>query len=110
MIDLFGVAWTRVVAALVGGVVLGLFYYGGLWWTVRRLTVARHPASLVLISFGLRMLVTLAALFWITGGAWALLGVSLVAFLAMRTLLVRRLGPNALDGRVLSGNIHGTQS
>ena len=49
--------------ALICGAGLGLFYYGGLWWTVRRLQTAQQPGLLFATSFlvrdGIYMLVAL---------------------------------------------------
>jgi F1F0 ATPase subunit 2 len=49
-----------VALALLAGVALGLFYFGGLWLTVQRVTTSQRPELLALGSFVLRMAVTLA--------------------------------------------------
>ena len=40
--------------ALMAGIALGVFFYGGLWLTVRRLLMTRHPVLLTLGSFCVR--------------------------------------------------------
>jgi F1F0 ATPase subunit 2 len=79
---------------LLGGILLGLFFYGGLWWTVRRVLTARQPGLLTIGSFFVRTVLTLAGFFWLTGGRLDRLGVSMVGFLAIRLLLIRRWGPS----------------
>ena len=46
--------------AAVGGALLGLFYYAGLWFTLRRLPEQAHPALWVFGSFIVRLAVSMA--------------------------------------------------
>jgi F1F0 ATPase subunit 2 len=71
------------------GVGLGLGYFGGLWWTVRQLATARHPALWLTGSFVLRASVSLVGFYLVLGGGAARLMVCLVGFLVARTALVR---------------------
>ncbi|NJN82277.1 MAG: ATP synthase subunit I [Caldilineaceae bacterium] len=79
--------------ALVGGLGLGFFYYGGLWWTVRQLSSAQRPEWLFLASFVGRTLLAVAGLAIVTGADWARLLVSLAGFWLARVYLTRRLAP-----------------
>jgi F1F0 ATPase subunit 2 len=79
--------------AMVAGLALGLWYFGGLWLTVQRLPSARHPGVLSLISLIIRLGLTLAGFYLVMAGKWERLLACLAGFLLMRTLLVRRLGP-----------------
>ncbi len=45
------------------GIGLGLFYFGGLWLTVKKIPVSRNPKRLFLCSAALRLVPTLLALF-----------------------------------------------
>ena len=83
------IAW--IIVSLVTGTVLGMFYFGGLWITVRRLTVARQPALLTLVSFVLRATVVLLGFYFVLGGRWERLAACLAGFLLARTLFIRRL-------------------
>jgi F1F0 ATPase subunit 2 len=76
-----------------GGAVLGLLYFGGLWVTVRRLPAARHPGLLMLASFLVRTALVGAGFVALLAGEPLRLAVALVAFLAVRILLVRRVRP-----------------
>lgn len=75
------------------GLGVGLFYFGGLWLTVRRLASSRRPELLMLFSLAFRLIVCLAAFYLVMAGAWERLVVCLVSFFLMRTLLVHLLGP-----------------
>ena len=73
------------------GVGAGLFYFGGLWWTVRRLPSARHPAFLTFGSFLLRTGVSLVGFYFASGGHWQRILASLLGFIIVRVFLVRRM-------------------
>ena len=49
------------IVSLLGGVGLGVFFYGGLWLTVRRLPATAHPILLTLSSFWIRTLIVVTA-------------------------------------------------
>lgn len=89
--------WLGGLLAVLGGATLGLFYYAGLWFTLRRLPQQTHPGLWVFGSFTLRLAVSLAGFYLILGPDRHLgrLGVALLAFIAARVLLIRRLPPVA---------------
>jgi F1F0 ATPase subunit 2 len=76
-------AWLAV--ALASGVLLGVFIFGGLWWTVRYGLASPNPG----LWFGLSGLLRLALVF-VTFYYMALAGLSSVA-LCLLGLLVARL-------------------
>ena len=61
-----------IVAASFAGVVLGAFFYGGLWFTVTRLRTARHPAILALASFWIRSVAVLVGAVFFARRGWQL--------------------------------------
>ncbi len=80
--------WQLGIASILG-MVLGLFYFGGLWLTVRRLPFAARPALLTLCSYFVRLGVTLTCFYVLMAGSWQRLLVVLLGFLAVRIVLVR---------------------
>lgn len=84
---------------LVAGFITGLGYFGGLWLSIRKLTAARHPALLLLGSWGGRLALALFSFHLLMGGQWERLVVCLIGFLAARGLLVKLLGPNHERGQ-----------
>lgn len=101
--------WLILVPALVVGLALGIFYFGGLWLTVQRLPRARRPALLTLGSLVGRLGVTLWAVYLVTGGQWAKIGVCLLGFFVMRAILVQHWQPQLSEVRE-RGSDRGTQS
>ncbi len=83
--------WYFLTLACIGGIGIGLFYFGGLWWTVQRLPEFQRPAVWILGSFLVRTVVSLGGFYLIMGGQWQRLLAALVGFMAARLVLVKRL-------------------
>lgn len=79
--------------ALLAGVGLGIFYFTGLWWTVKALSVSQNPALLSLGSFLVRTAAVLTGFYLVMGWQWERLLVCLLGFMTARIVLVRRLKP-----------------
>jgi len=76
------------VISLVAGLILGLLYFGGLLWTVKRLGKSKHPFVFYLTSFAARLsLVAACVLFVLQVGSMHLL-VSIAGFFLARIGLV----------------------
>lgn len=71
---------------------IGVFFFGGLWLTVNRLTEATHPGALFLVSFYVRILVSMAGIYLLTGQHVENALISLAGFLAARIVIVRLKG------------------
>ncbi|HUW58204.1 MAG TPA: ATP synthase subunit I [Planctomycetota bacterium] len=97
------------VLAVVVGVGLGLFYFGGLWWTVRRVMTSSRPNVLILVSFFGRAALTLAVLFLILQMHWALAVGSVAAMILTRVVLVVKLGRlPEITGKRKNGSANGS--
>lgn len=75
--------------ALLGGMSIGLFFFGGLWWTVQRAMSSRQPGLLFAGSFLLRTLLTLTAFYFIGGASWQRVLACLIGFIFGRILVKR---------------------
>jgi F1F0 ATPase subunit 2 len=71
------------------GALLGLFFFGGLWWTLRRALVSPRPALWVGGSMLLRMGCTAGGFVVVSAGDWQRLLACLFGFLVARWLVVR---------------------
>ena len=71
------------------GVVLGVFFFGGLWWTVRRGLSTRRPALLFTGSLVLRLVVAAGGFYLVGGDDWRRLVACLAGFLLARWLVTR---------------------
>jgi F1F0 ATPase subunit 2 len=84
--------WVEFLGSVVGGIGLGLFYFGGLWWTVNRIQTAGSPVAIYLTSLVLRGSVVLICLFLILQAGVLPMLAAMVGFVMVRLVLVRRLG------------------
>ena len=85
-------SWGSMAVALVAGVGLGLWFFGGLWWTVNRLPQARRPALLFAGSFFVRTAGVVAGFYFIAGGGLMPVAICMIGFIMTRMFLTRRLG------------------
>jgi F1F0 ATPase subunit 2 len=77
------------VLALVTGVLLGVMFFGGLWWTVLKGVSSNHPAFWFFGSLLLRMSIALAGFYFIALGHWERLLVCLLGFVIARLIVTR---------------------
>lgn len=75
------------------GLILGIFFFGGLWWTVRKSLSAPQPALWFLLSLVTRTGLTLTGFYLVSAGDWQRLLVSLCGFTVARFLVLRVAGP-----------------
>jgi F1F0 ATPase subunit 2 len=78
-------AWT-----FVAGAMIGIVFFGGLWWTVRRAVELPIPALWFLGSSILRTGFALAGFWLVTGGNWRSVIACLAGFVAARLLVTWR--------------------
>ncbi len=92
------------VVAGLSGLLLGVFYFGGLWLTVQKMSQMERPLLFLAGSFIVRTAVVLLGFYWVSNGRIELLAVSLIAFLIARFGITRtQLNPER------KGKRHGHQ-
>lgn len=82
--------------ATFAGVLLGLFFFGGLWWTLRRAIGSPRPALWVGGSLLLRMGCAGGGFVVVSAGDWQRLLACLLGFWAARWLVLRMSGDRGL--------------
>ena len=78
-----------ILLAIAAGIVLGVIFFGGLWWTVRRGMTSPHPAVLFLGSMIVRMSVVMLGFYFVGQGEWQRLLACLAGFILARIALTR---------------------
>jgi F1F0 ATPase subunit 2 len=73
----------------VAGGVLGVIFFGGLWWTIRKGLSSERPALWFFGSLLLRMSIALLGFYFVSGGRWERLLVCLLGFVAARMVVTR---------------------
>ena len=75
--------------AFLGGVGLGMVFFGGLWLTVRKGLRSQQPALWFFASFLLRTSIALAGLYTLAGGHWQRLLICLLGCIVARLVVTR---------------------
>ena len=88
MTDMLTSTFQLMLAGTAGGL-LGLLFFGGLWWTLRRAFASPRPALWVGGSLLLRMACVAAGFILVAAGDWRRLLACLLGFWAARWLVVR---------------------
>jgi len=86
----------NIILALLAGILLGAFFFGGLWWTIRKSLASTQPALWLIGSLLLRTITVLAGFYLVAQGDWRHLLASLSGFLLAR-IVVTRLTRIAVD-------------
>lgn len=76
-------------AALIAGVILGVFFFGGLWWTVRKGMASERVALWFVGSMLIRTSVVLLGFYFILGDDWRRVVAGLIGFIFARILVTR---------------------
>ena len=75
--------------ALVAGLLLGMIFFGGLWWTIRKGVFYKSPALWFFGSMLLRMSLVLAGFYFVGRGDWQRLVTCLLGFTIARYMVMR---------------------
>jgi F1F0 ATPase subunit 2 len=81
------------VLAAIAGVLLGGFFFGGLWWTIRMGLSSKRPALWFLGSLLVRTSVVLGGFYFVAGNHWDRLLACLVGFVVARLVVTRLTRP-----------------
>jgi F1F0 ATPase subunit 2 len=87
---------------LFAGILLGAFFFGGLWWTIRSRSPSQWSGLLFSASFLLRMTVAVTGFYVVSHGEWRKLLACLVGFLLARIAVTRLIRlPITKSARIL---------
>jgi F1F0 ATPase subunit 2 len=76
-----------ILSTFILGVVLGSFYFGSLWLTVRQLPTTAYPVRLFLSSWLCRIVITLLAFYLVMDGQWSRALIGLGGFVTARIVM-----------------------
>lgn len=79
----------HLLSALLEGALLGVFFYSGLWLTVRKIGSSKRVALLFLGSMLLRTSVVMLGFYFILGDNWQHLLAGLLGFVIARIIVTR---------------------
>ncbi len=102
-----------VVIALLGGLIIGVFFFSGLWITIRRVEHMQRPGIILFASSMTRLVVALAGFYLLAWGRWERLLIAVIGFMLARMVMIRSLGYPEMPSYTKSEEMtssHGTQS
>ena len=73
------------------GIILGIVYFGGLYFTVVNINKAKYPGLLMALGFILRMAVLLGVFFYISKNGYKNMIYALIGVIIVRVLMTVKL-------------------
>lgn len=95
--------------ALLEGCLLGFFFFGGLWWTVRKGIKAERVAFYFIASMLLRTGVVMLGFYLLMGDSWLKMLVGLLGFSLARMIVLRRTKGRSPINRLAQEADHAAQ-
>ena len=77
----------QLITGFAGGILLGLFFYWGLRFTMRKGLKSKNAALWFLMSFLIRTGIVIAGFYFLSGGDWKVLLAGLVGFTISRFVI-----------------------
>jgi len=90
------------ILAFLAGIALGLFFFGGLWFTVKKSIASKIPAIWFFSSFIFRVGVVLICFYYISPGGWQYLVICLIGFIVARfvvTYITKSIDEKPIKGK-----------
>ncbi|WP_248802884.1 ATP synthase subunit I [Pseudomonas sp. MWU13-2100] len=84
-------------APLLAGVVLGILFFGGLWWTVRRAIASQWVGLWFFASLLVRTAIVLVGLYLACGDTWQRWLAALFGFVVTRLFIMRLSRPTPVN-------------
>ncbi len=85
--------YNHLVLSFLLGLVMGALFFGGLWWTVQKMTTSSNPQLISGVSFLLRAAVVMGGFYLLVDYGMPGLIAALAGFIAARTYIAYKLGP-----------------
>ena len=80
------------------GGILGVIFFGGLWWTIRKAMTSPQPALWFFGSLMLRMSIAVAGFYFVSDGDWKRMLTCLIGFVMARQLVTWLTRPSVEVG------------
>jgi F1F0 ATPase subunit 2 len=85
------------------GLLLGVIFFGGLWWTIRKGLSSQLPAFWFLGSLLARTSIVMVGFYFVSGSHWERLLSCLMGFVAARLLVTRLIRSAGADPVLTEG-------
>lgn len=86
-----------IIFSIISGGLTGLIYFGGLWYTVKKLPSSAVPHGLMIFSMALRLAIVLMAFLMLIRLHWIYLLIALIAFILVRQIIMYKVNRTDLS-------------
>lgn len=86
------IEWLPLTGTAAGGFLLGLVFFGGLYWTTEHVIHCKRPAAVLMASLLTRGAIVVTGFYWLMDGAPVRALAALGGFIIARAILVRTMG------------------
>ncbi len=87
--------------ALFVGALLGVFFFGGLWWTIRKGIASKWVAVWFIGSLLIRTMIVMAVFYFVSQHHWSRFAACAVGFLLTRIVIVNSVGLESVTERTI---------
>lgn len=91
------------ILAFIAGMALGMFFFGGLWFTVKKAVTSKIPGIWFFISFFLRVGVVLIGFYYISQEGWQSLIICVIGFIIARFVVINLT--KTIDKKQIKGEV-----
>lgn len=77
------------VLVFMAGLIMGVFFFGGLWLTVKNTLMSKTPELWILGSFVFRMGITIFGFYYVASDNWQRLLICMLGFVVARFAIIR---------------------
>lgn len=74
---------------LFAGFLLGIFFFGGLWWSTRKAITSKFPVLWFVGSLLIRLSVTVLVIYFVSRNHWERMLLCLLGFVIARAVIIR---------------------
>ena len=75
--------------SFIAGALLGIFFFGGLWWTTKKAVRSKSPALWFLVSLFVRLGITITGFYLVAHDHWERMLICLLGFVIARMIVMR---------------------
>jgi F1F0 ATPase subunit 2 len=76
------------ILAFISGFVLGVIFFGGLWFTVKKAVASKNTALWIAGSSIIRIAIVLTGIYYISEGSWQKMVLCMVGFIVARFMVI----------------------
>jgi F1F0 ATPase subunit 2 len=86
--------YVMLLLSLLFGGILGLVFFGGLWFTINKAVASKHPEIWFFISMLLRVFIVVVGFYFVSAGHFERLLICLAGFIISRMIITRKFDVN----------------